>query len=101
MELVKAIKDEQYEFQIKGRFTYIDSGQFREIIDAIRARQCSAITINLNALEFIDSTAIGMLLLAREEASNKQVSLTLCKAVQMQPEKVMKMAKFDQLFNVM
>ena len=38
MELIKGLKDDQYEFQIKGRFTYIDSGQFREIIDVIRGR---------------------------------------------------------------
>lgn len=101
MELIKGLKDDQYEFQIKGRFTYIDSGQFREIIDVIRGRQCNSIVINLAALEFIDSTAIGMLLLAREEASNKQIQLSLCKAVQSQPEKVMKMAKFDQLFSIM
>jgi anti-anti-sigma factor len=53
--------------------------------------------IELNALEYIDSAGLGMLLLAREAAQRHGRGITLAGARD-QVARVLAVSKFDQLF---
>lgn len=53
---------------MSGRFTFTDYKLFREILSALREGEGRRRVLDLTALEFVDSAALGMLLIAREEA---------------------------------
>lgn len=84
---------------MKGKFTFSDHDNFRSIINLIKQKSSSAIGFDLEGVEFIDSAALGLLLIAREEAEKQGVSVTLIRP-QGQLQKMLKVSNFYELFNV-
>jgi anti-anti-sigma factor len=83
---------------IDGKFTFSDNGSFREIIGLFDGKQNTFI-LDFSAVEFVDSAALGMLLLAREEADKRGITLEIRKP-QGQVKKMFNVSKFDTLFNI-
>ena len=86
------------EVLIDGKFTFSDHSTFREIISLMKTG-ISSISLDLSKLEFVDSAALGMFLLAREEAGKNGVTVTL-KNPQGQVKKMFSVSKFESLFNI-
>ena len=59
----------------------------------------TAIEVNMSGVEYVDSSALGMLLALRDKAKGlrKQVTLNECRGV---PRQVLEVANFDQLFEI-
>ena len=57
------------------------------------------LTLDVNGIEFIDSAALGMFLIAREEAEKRQIKIIL-KNPQGQLAQMFKVSKFDTLFTI-
>ncbi len=90
------IKDGK-EILISGAFTFRDHDTFFEIISLIKSAQDKKIIFNLAECDFIDSAALGMFVIAHDEASSKSVELEI-KGVQGKVKDVMYAARFDSLY---
>ena len=82
---------------MSGRFTFADVGPFKEMIGHIKEAKGKRFVIDVNAIAFIDSAAMGMLLMARDAAASEAVPLALAGA-QGQVKRILDVAKFDTLF---
>ncbi|MGN1062847.1 MAG: STAS domain-containing protein [Alphaproteobacteria bacterium] len=90
------IKDGK-EIAISGSFTFRDHDAFFEIISLIKTAQDKKIIFNLSDCDFIDSAALGMFVIAHDEASSKAVELVI-KGVRGKVRDVMYAARFDSLY---
>ena len=77
MEFVDIINNFEYEVTMLGRFTFTDNGKFRTILDKFSKPEIKHISFNMKEVSFVDSAALGMLLLARDEAAkyNKELKI--------------------------
>lgn len=82
---------------LRGRFTFSDYADFRKVVADAMATKPKALTIDMDGLEFIDSAALGMLLLARDEASKIGASVNI-RNVAGQVARVLEVARFKTLF---
>lgn len=90
-------KNHQVTIRIDGRF---DFSLHREFRDAYRNHPGDYhYRIDLGSTEYLDSSALGMLLLLREHAGGDRASVELTGA---RPEvrKLLEVARFDQLFRI-
>lgn len=84
---------------IKGRLTFADYSQFRELTELFtenKSRECQMV---LDDLEFIDSAGLGMLLIARDKMRMQDGEVTL-KGAQGQVKKMLDLGHFGSLFRV-
>lgn len=99
MEYNERINGQTMEVALSGRFTFADNKDFRALIAKIGESAIAQVRIDLSGLSFIDSAALGMLLLARETAGAKGKKLVL-RGANDQVARVMKVAQFDKLFTL-
>lgn len=85
---------------MSGRFDFSSHRLFRDTYDEILENpDVTEIMIDLGAIEYLDSSALGMLLLLREKTGNagKSMTLTNCHGVVRQ---VLEVANFNKLFTI-
>lgn len=87
------------QMHLKGNFTFNDNHKFREIVNIMQNDDPKSVTLDMGDLEFIDSAALGMLLLLKDEAgkTNTQISLTGANG---QIKKMLQLSNFDQIFTI-
>ena len=90
------IKDGK-EILISGSFTFRDHDTFFEIVSLIKTAQDKKIVFNMTDCDFIDSAALGMIVIAHDEAASKGVELSI-KGVKGKVKDVMYAARFDSLY---
>lgn len=88
-----------YTVTLGGHFTFTDHPAFREVLDTIASQTITAVTIDLARVEFVDSAALGMLLLAADEAKKNGKPLVV-RGAQGQVKKMFDMANFHTLFQL-
>lgn len=84
---------------LKGRMTLIDHEKFRNVVDAIEKSTGSKCVFDLSGLEFVDSSGLGMFLIARDVALPKGMEIELFGA-QDGVKRILQIAKFQTLFSV-
>jgi HptB-dependent secretion and biofilm anti anti-sigma factor len=84
---------------ISGEFTFTDHAAFKVMVGQLFEGKGSPIVIDLSKLEFIDSAGLGMLLLARDEATKSARKLVL-RSPNGQVKRMFGVTKFDTLFDV-
>jgi len=62
---------------LQGAFTFRDHHAFRSLLDVLKAAPGRSRVLDLSQLEFLDSAALGMLLVADEEGRRAGWTLTL------------------------
>jgi anti-anti-sigma factor len=85
---------------LTGRFDFSAHRTFRESYAApLAAADVRELEIDLGAVDYLDSSALGMLLMLREKAhaANKSVSLSSCHGPVRQ---VLDIANFSKLFQI-
>jgi anti-anti-sigma factor len=82
-----------------GDLTFTDHMAFREIADRLAASPGKTLVIELSGLDFVDSAGLGMLLIARDEASKANRTLIL-RGAKGQVQRMFALTKFDKLFTV-
>ena len=85
------------EIVFTGSFTFRDHVTFFEIISLIKNGNVEKIVFDLTDCDFIDSAALGMFVIAHDEASSKAVRLSI-KGAQGKVKEVMYAARFDSLY---
>lgn len=84
--------------QINGRFDFDSHYEFRDSCMA-GDHSASHYIIDMSGTEYMDSSALGMLLLLREEAGNDNSNITISHC---RPEikRILEIAHFNRLFKV-
>jgi anti-anti-sigma factor len=84
---------------LAGRMTLVDHEKFRAVVEAIERMQGERCVFDLSGLEFVDSSGLGMFLIARDVALPKNVEIELLGA-QESVRRILQIAKFQTLFRV-
>lgn len=85
------------EVLISGSFTFRDHDTFFEVVSMIKTGYEKRVVLNMSECEFLDSAALGMLVIAHDEAVAKKVNLVI-KGVQGKVKDVLYAARFDTLY---
>jgi len=85
------------EIALSGSFTFRDHDTFFEIISLIKSGRHEKIIFDLSECDFIDSAALGMFVIAHDEAASKSVALSI-RGVKGKVKDVMFAARFDSLY---
>lgn len=81
-----------------GRFTFVDNQHFRQFLKRIELNNTAhTIRLECEKIDFIDSAALGMLLILHDLAQEKGIRVMLCGA-QGQFQRMIEISKFDLLF---
>jgi HptB-dependent secretion and biofilm anti anti-sigma factor len=97
MDIVKHMHNGIMDVTLSGKFTFNDHPEFRDVLDMFKAKDVTTIVLNMAKTEFIDSAALGMLLLALDESEKYHKPLLVSGAVG-QVKKMFDMAQFHTLF---
>jgi len=89
------IHDNTTTIRIAGRFDFNCVRDFQ----AALAKPCRDWIVDLGDTTFVDSSALGMLLLLRERATTTNGRVTV-RNLRGQPRDVLLMAKFDRIFTL-
>lgn len=82
--------------KVLGRFNF---ACYREFHDAVAGAAPARFVVDLSQAEYLDSSALGMLLLLRDKVNGdtRRVALMGSKG---QPAEVLRLANFDKLFQM-
>ncbi|MGD8484533.1 MAG: STAS domain-containing protein [Thioalkalispiraceae bacterium] len=94
----KSLDDgKKVEINVQGRFDFNDHSAFRETYKT--ESPAAEYVIDMDRAEYLDSSALGMLLLLREHAGADKAKIQIINT----PNEIMKIFKisnFDSLFNI-
>lgn len=100
MTVQNKISDETAEIKLSGRFDFSSHRDFRqgyeEILNTSGLKQ---LVLDMDSVEYIDSSALGMLLLLREKALNVNLDIIL-KNCRGPVRQVLEVANFNRLFKI-
>lgn len=82
---------------ISGDFNFDVNTGFREVYRNINPNEVSSVSVNLKNTSYMDSSALGMLLLLDEHFENTRISLEECPDY---IQSVLQIANFDQKFSI-
>ena len=88
----------QLTIKISGRFDFSSHQEFRKAYEAV-SQSNLAYVIDMAAAEYLDSSALGMLLLMREHAGGDQADIRIVNC-RPQIKNILKVANFAKLFKV-
>lgn len=98
--VTNSIADKKANLSIQGRFDFSIHRDFREKYESILgAPGISELDVDLRDVNYIDSSALGMLLLLREKAAAKHINMNLTNT-QGSVRQVLEVANFGRLFNI-
>ena len=86
-----------FEISLSGRLTYTDLPQFERIVSNLAGQAASGYIYDLANLEFIDSSGLGMLLVARDIAKRAGRSIRL-RGAHGRVKRELELSRFDSLF---
>ena len=81
---------------ISGRFDFSIHNEFRQATKAVDAKTQS-IVVDLSHTDYLDSSALGMLLILRDKVPNNLVKIV---GARIDVKKILEIANFDKLFSV-
>lgn len=91
-------QDDHTTLVITGRFTFEIHREFSELTDrALSQPQCKRLDIGLAGVEYLDSSALGMLLLVKDKANTHGKPLRLVGATGSTLQ-ILQVAKFQEMF---
>ncbi|EGF89987.1 STAS domain protein [Asticcacaulis biprosthecium C19] len=85
--------------KLSGRMSFSDHGQFRKVLDGIRADGIKTCVLDVATLEAIDSSGLGMLMLAIEDARKGGWSLTVANAAG-PVKQLLQLSRLDKMLKV-
>ena len=99
MDMVKNLHQGVCDVTLSGKFTFNDHPVFRDLLDNISENEVQKVVLHMAGVEFVDSAALGMLLLALDETQKHQKQLVISGATG-QVKKMFDMARFNALFTM-
>ena len=100
MNVSTSTRDTVATIRLQGRFDFSVHREFREAVkSAVSASEVREIEIDLSAVTYMDSSALGMLLLSRENASTERMTVILVRPAE-NVRQVLEVANFHKLFTI-
>jgi anti-anti-sigma factor len=99
MDISKQTHGSTFEVKMRGKFTFSDRQIFRDITQEIQRPEIKKVVLDFSGVEFVDSAALGVLLLTKDEAEKHDTTLILRKPVD-QVQKMFKISCFYDLFRI-
>jgi anti-anti-sigma factor len=100
MQVAQNISDGKAVLCLSGRFDFSGHKDFRDAYEgALGDQKVNAITIDLASVDYLDSAALGMLLLLRDKAAGAHKSVAL-KGANGGVRQVLEVANFHKLFTL-
>ncbi len=84
---------------ISGRFDFGSHKEFREAYRNAPSGSGNTYIIDMSSTEYIDSSALGMLLLLREHAGGDNANVTI-KGCRKEINDILNVSNFDKLFKI-
>lgn len=100
MEITSINKGDTPVIQLRGRFDFSDFREFKETYESILKKSSAVeIELDLSGVEYLDSSALGMLFLMRERAhsAGKKVVLSGPNSA---VRGILEIANFNKLFTI-
>ncbi|MCE5180829.1 MAG: STAS domain-containing protein [Betaproteobacteria bacterium] len=100
MQIAVKNRDDITVLHLNGRFDFSSHRDFKNAHDVVlQTEGLREVVVDLTEVEYMDSSALGMLLLLREKAnlSNIDVSLRSCDGFVQQ---ILEVANFQNIFNI-
>lgn len=100
MQVSSNIQQDKAVLTLNGRFDFNSHRDFRSGYDELLQNDSiKQLEINLNGVDYLDSSALGMLLLLKERAAVAHIALELtnCRGMVKQ---VLDVANFGKIFNI-
>jgi anti-anti-sigma factor len=98
--ITSRITDASATLLVKGRFDFSCHKDFRGAAKkALESKGLKEVQIDLSGVDYIDSAALGMLLLTRENANAMNVSVCLVKPSAI-VQQVLDVANFQKIFEI-
>ena len=87
------------DLKLSGRFDFNAHREFREAIDTVLSSPATVVTVDFAGVEYLDSSALGMLLMLRDRAKSaaREVRLAGCRGAVKQ---ILDIANFGKLFKI-
>lgn len=99
MEFTQHTGNGLFNITLTGSFTFNDHDKFRSILETIGQPGIQRVSFNMAQVEFVDSAALGMLMLARDEANKHERTLVISGATG-QVKKMFELTRFERLFTL-
>lgn len=100
MSINTSVSGNTLTINMTGRFDFHVQRDFKEAYDPQLANTTvSAIEVNLAGVDYLDSSALGMLLMLRERATAAGKSLKLCRPGTSVAQ-ILEIANFSKLFTI-
>ena len=84
---------------LSGRLTFNDHGKVRTMIQEMVQSRAKRQILMINGLEFVDSSGLGMILVAREEVTQLEKKLIL-RGAQGQVKRVLTVAQLGKVIDI-
>lgn len=85
--------------QLQGRFDFNAHREFREAVDQAVKDAAAQIQVDLGGVDYLDSSALGMLLMLRDKAKSAGKAVALANA-RGSVKQVIEIANFGKLFTI-
>lgn len=82
---------------LSGRLTFAENSDFRRMLNGLEQGGDGTVVLDLSALDFMDSTGMGMLLVVRDVMAGRGGQVVLRNA-QGQVGRMLELAKFSDFF---
>ncbi len=99
MQANVTVKENQALVRLQGRFDFNAHREFREAVDTVLSSPATTVVVDFASVEYLDSSALGMLLMLRDRAKSaaREVTLTGCRGAVKQ---ILDIANFGKLFKI-
>ena len=87
------------EINLSGRMEFNDHNRFRELVNSISGERKKSIVFNLSNLDFIDSSGLGMLIIAQSIATQNHLGFSLRNPKEM-VKRILEVAKFQTVATI-
>lgn len=90
---------EATEIHLGGRLTYADQDRFRTLLSAFAEAGEGTVVFDLGGLDFVDSSGLGMFIIARDEARRRALEFSM-RGARDEVKRLIEVARFGRLFNI-
>ena len=84
---------------VKGRFDFAKHQEFRESYDLADRAMPSSVVVDLKEATYLDSSALGLLLLLRDHAGGENSDIRVVNSSS-DVKKILAISNFDKLFDI-
>lgn len=92
--------NDKYEIVLSKSFDFETLTDFRFFLKKVAEQNGKGLDINFSNVEYIDSSALGMLMLAKHETDMNKCDLRLSNVKNGHAKDVLHLVKFNQLFTI-